>query len=799
RPEDEQQVIARLAQVARDEREAMTYRLQLAAFLERHNQVDEAVKNIDRLVADYPTNVGIIEESAQFYWRAGLLDRALDLYRRTLARAQGPNRRLLTLQYARRLVEANKLNDAETTLRAFYNENRGDAEVFGELVRTLGAENKMAELAALYQDAFKDVKESGLTGDDAKAQVAELRGGLIRTYTSLNRHADAVDQQIEIINLFPEDAERLATAYEYAEAHNLLDRLTAYYEKLTKESYKNYRWQLVLGRIYERQGNLPGATEQLRNAVINEPERADFRLTLANLLTRQRRYDEAITVLRDGWRLAGRDPSWLTEVARIQVLEGKRDEAVQTLRQALAAKKDAKVGDQLTIARRLTSWGLYPEAVRVYETALAGYPKVMKDEYVGGDTISAYVQALVRTQPLAQVYQKLERMRAQYVAIGDNSSDTDGYRAKSMVQSVNSAIREDFARGVLDYGSAQDAAALAQALSNAAAKLNGYGDAEELRRLLSTARNANLVEVEEQIQTRLKDTAFAARPAEPTSTGGDSSYYAELRALVAFYDRHAAYAKAAEMLAAEYRRDAKKDRFDYHNEIASQYRLAGDTARELESLRAAFANAGGAEVTGNVDWVERYLTLVYDANRRDELERLAASAGPYQLQLINYFIEKNDQQLARRAINSAARSNAWKASRSDEVGLFLRDTSAETEAFFKRALDIKPIGEMLNRKVDNKEILLGDDWFVAARNYGYWLGLSPQRAKEVPDFIAGEIEGHPASEKAQLELAAYYLDRKDAARAADHTQLAAELAPGSSEVTVLKGAVALARGDRKAA
>jgi cellulose synthase operon protein C len=800
RPEDEQQVVARLTQVARDEREAMTYRLQLAAFLERHNQVDEAIKNIDKLVADYPTNVGIIEESAQFYWRAGLLDRALDLYKRTLARAQGPNRRLLTLQYARRLVEANKLNDAETTLRAFYDENRSDTEVFGELVRTLGAENKMTELAALYQDAFKDVKASGLTGDDAKAQVAELRAGLIRTFSALNKFTDAVDQHIEIINLFPEDADRLNTAYEYAELHNLLDRLLVYYEKLTKDSYKNYRWQVVLGRIYERRGNLTGASEQYRNAVINEPQRADFRLTLANLLMRQRRYDEAIAVLRDGWRLAGRDPSWLTEVARIQVLQGKREEAVLTLRQALASKKDTKIEDQLNVARRLSSWGLYPEAVRVYEAALAGYPKVMKDEYIGGDAISGYVQALVRTQPVAQVYQKLERMRAQYVAIGDNSSDTDGYRAKNMVQYINGVIREDVARGVIDYASSQDAAAVAQTLVSATAKLTAYSDADEMRRYLSIARNANLIEVEEKIQTQLKDAAFASRPTtDPTSTTGDSSYYSELRAMIAFYDRHAAYARAAEMLAAEYRRDPRKDRFDYQNEIATQYRLAGDTARELESLRAAYQNASGAEAAGTVDWVERYLTLVYAANQRDELERLAAKDSPYQLQLVNFFIERNDRQLARKAINSATRTDAWKASRSGEIGLYMRDTSPETEAFFKRALDIKPIGEMLNRQVDTRQILLGNDWFVAARNYGYWLGLTPQRAADSLNFIAGEIEGHPASEKAQLELAAYYLDHKDATRAAAHTDIAAELAPASRDVLITRGLIALTRGDRKAA
>src|SRR6185369_11351295 len=103
---------------------AMMYRLQLAAFLERHGQVDSAIGLIDKLVADFPTNAGVIEESGRFYWRAGLLDKSLDLYKRTLARALGTNRRSFALLLARKQLDANKLAEAEETLRAFYKENR---------------------------------------------------------------------------------------------------------------------------------------------------------------------------------------------------------------------------------------------------------------------------------------------------------------------------------------------------------------------------------------------------------------------------------------------------------------------------------------------------------------------------------------------------------------------------------------------------------------------------------------------------------------------------------------------------
>ncbi|HET9533352.1 MAG TPA: tetratricopeptide repeat protein, partial [Blastocatellia bacterium] len=482
RPEDERLVLARLAAVARDEREAMMYRLQQAAFLERNNQVDAAIQIIDRLVADYPTNLGVIEESAQFYWRAGLLDRSIDLYRRTLAQARGANRRGLVLQLARRQSDAGKLSDAEATLRAYYDENRLDSEVFGELARTLGAENKLAELAELYSAAFKDVRESGLGGEESKARIAELRGGMIRTLDSLGRQQEAVDQHIEIINVFPEDGDRLASAIDYAERHNLIDRLTAYYEKLTKESFKNYRWQLVLGRIYERRGNLAGATEQYRAAVTNEPQRADIRFTLASTLARQRRFDEAIATLREGWALAGRDPQWLVEVARIQVQQGKRDDAVETIRQALAAKRNATAQDHFQMASYLFDWGLDREAVRIYEQTFAALPKTLKDDHVPYDAISRYVRALVRVEPVAPVFQKIERLRSQYNAIAQNSQDTDGYKARSIVSQIDETMRADFGRGVIDYASQQEAAALATEVRAATAKLTLYSDRGELAR-----------------------------------------------------------------------------------------------------------------------------------------------------------------------------------------------------------------------------------------------------------------------------------------------------------------------------
>src|SRR5262249_7001380 len=144
------------------------------------------------------------------------------------------------------------------------------------------------------------------------------------------------------------------------------------------------------------------------------------------------------------------------------------------------------------------------------------------------------------------------------------------------------------------------------------AKLKSYSDREECLRYLGIARAAGLVELEEQIQTQLKDAAFAAR-----TKPEDSSYNNELRALVAFYNRHAAYRRAAEVLASEYSRDKYKDRYDYANQIATEYRLVGNVDQERESLAGAYGAASGG-LAGNAEWVERYLTLLYSSGKRDE-------------------------------------------------------------------------------------------------------------------------------------------------------------------------------------
>ena len=796
RPEDEQLVLERLVAVARDEREVMMYRLQLASFLERHNKKDAAAGLIDKLVADFPTNAGVIDESEKFYWRAGMPDRSLDLFKRTIQVAKGSNRRALTIRMARRQSEAGRLADAEATLRAFYNENRTDAEIFRELAQTLGAAGKVAELADLYKSAVDDLRKSGLNYESTKFRIAELREGMARAYDRLGRYQDAIDQQIEVINQLPEDPDKLAIALEYAERHNLTPRLTAYYEKLSKDAYKNYRWQLVLARIYERAGNLDGAAEQYRAAVSNEPQRLEFRLMLAAVLSKpgraEPRYDEAIAVLREAWTLSSKEPTWLIEVARIQVRQGRRDDAVQTVRQALAAKKDVSSRDLLDTAARLKTWGLSGESARLYEQGFAQLVKNIVKDYASQQDVDGYTASLIGSVGAAQAFGRLDALRQQCQAIAQNATDADRYHSQSIVGYIDSTMRSAFGRETIEHSDAAEMGRLNAAIQSATARLTTYNDRDPLLRYIGIAHAVDLPDLEEQLYVRIKDAAFKMR-----TKAEDGRYYSELRLLLSFYDRRAAFARSAELLTAEQTRDPFKDRFPYNTEIAARYRMAGNTAQELDWLRRAYAGASGAMTADRNEGVERYLELLYSSGSRDELSRLASSGNPYQLVLINFLIEKGEKLLAQKAIANAGMPQSWVSSRSAEVGLFSKDMTPATEEFFKQALDIKPIGEMLGRRVDSGKTLVGNDWYVAARNYGFWLNLGGRN--ESRRYTAAELEGRPASSRAQVELAAFYLDRKDPNRAAAHVELAAELDAGDLTVAVMRGKVEFARGNRKGA
>src|SRR5262252_6162541 len=160
--------------------------------------------------------------------------------------------------------------------------------------------------------------------------------------------------------------------------------------------------------------------------------------------------------------------------------QGKAGDRNQNMRQALAAKKNASAAAQLAAASRLASWGLTGEAANIYGQVFTRLPKTLKNDVVSPADVSGYVRALIATAPVSDVFNRIERMRAQFVAISENSKDTDGYKSKGIVRAIDDAMRSDFGRGVIDYASPTEASSVAAALQGAMTPLTAYSDSAEL-------------------------------------------------------------------------------------------------------------------------------------------------------------------------------------------------------------------------------------------------------------------------------------------------------------------------------
>lgn len=845
--ESEQSALVRLAGAARDVREQMQYRLQLAAFFEASGDTAQATRIYDQLTGDFPTNLGIIEEASAYYKRTGLFDQAIGLYQSALGKARGTYQRDFTLALASLQVDSKKLSDAEITLRALYEKDPLDTESFAKLAQALGEQGKDEALLDLYRSGLDRIKKAAFGREAKTDRIAQLRMGMITTLARLNKPSEAVDQYIEIVNRQAEDTDVLRRAVEFAKRNGQLERMLKYYSDLSARSFKDYRWNLVLARMAEDRGDYSEASVQYQKAAINEPQRLDFHSSLADSLFRAGKPDDAIAALRKAAALDSGNVSWLTKIASIQVRQGKRAEAVSTLRAALASRKKIFAKTIFDSAASLRSWELSKEALEFYNEGFKRYFESPYEQTLSSEVVNGYIDASLKSSSVLKTAQALDSMLATLRSESEKETNYEKDKIQSAVNTVSEAIEKVFAKQVAAFGAEQDLRSLADYYKQQIAQIAGYSEDSQtrLRRYATLAENALLPDVGEAVLIRLAGAAFErysssarqrpnasqssaevtalplpsgsgrGQPLPPAAYGSNQAsvdaqhYYDEMRNLLSFYEGRAAFEKSIQFLKASYQRDPVKDKFDYFGELAWRYQLLGRTDEELAALRQFYASQAGSLTLNEHPSVTRYLELLSMRSSKetnlagyksaaDELRDVAARYNPYQLQVINFFINhsinQQEESLALEAIAHSGMPPGWIASRSAQVALFFRDRSARAEGFFKIALDVRTIGAFIASPAGPPGELSQHDWYWTAGSYGAWLGLTDTRAAEAKRYLPGTIERRPRDPEAQLFLAGSYLKMNQTRSAAEHAALASELAPGNARVLAMKGAVLYSSG-----
>ena len=772
----EQTALKRLAATSESPRRAISYYLQLANSFEQTGERDRARRILAQTIGKFPLNYGVLTEASDFYRRLGFENESIAVLQNALAKSRGRYRSEIARKLAKRLINLNRLDDAGRILASLHAEDRGDVSIFRELAGVYVRTGKPELMRRAFDETVAALRQTDKEKREIDDEIMDLRASMIDAFTRLKDYESAVRQHIEIINREPENEELTENAIRYVRRYGGAGELLNYYLKLSAEAFKNYRWQVVLARIYEASGDAENAAKNYRGAIENQPEMAELYAALAELEAKRNNFDEAVKNLDTALELTNDEAGYVKKKIEILKKAGRLQEA-ETEQAKLPAEPERKSEpvDQFAEARKFQNTER-EKARQIYREAFEKLSEnPLQGEFKAAD-IAAYAQSARETESLAVVSERLWTRREKLTSIADEKNSTEAGEARRRLSILEGALTESIGGIAKTVATDEELAALHESLNR---KIEGVSFASDKHNRISLiqdlSRRAGFGDLEEKILLRKLDEAKIDR-------------HIHLQNLLGFYNERGAYRKAFDAL--------EKTGSDNLPLKAETARLAGEREKELEALRAIYRKPEKITVQPDVN-AARYLEILYAENRA-ELKSLTETSSAFQLQLINFLLGKGEPALAHAAIENAALPEVWKVARHAEISLALKEFNEDAECYFCEALQLDTIGEMVRQKPDKKRFLIGDEWFRLTREYGEWLkekAKSDERlAAESKKYLAAMIENLPRSADAQAKLGAFYLHTNEPAAAIEHFRLALELDDRNNEVWARLGAAYDAAG-----
>ncbi|HEY0367224.1 MAG TPA: tetratricopeptide repeat protein [Pyrinomonadaceae bacterium] len=788
----------RLIATTNNQRRAISYRLQLAELYSRRGQRAQAVNVLHALVVKYPNNYGVLSESADFFWRLGLRSNATAILQSSMQRGIGRFHYIFGRKLAARQVEMQQFASAQQVLERLNREDRLNLEVFHELAKVYVRSGNQQALRTSFRATVDAIRKEDTDPKETREQVAQLRSEMIGAFTRLKDYASAVEQHIEIINRDPDDEEYVDAAINYVRRFGGGDTLLNYYQRTSQQAFKNYRWNVVLARIYDAQGDVTNVVRQYRAAIDNQPEMIELYDSLADVFTRAKDYDSAIGALRKAQELSNDDPQQVKRTIAVLEKAGRQHEADAERRKLPHENvQPLSVSDQFAAAAQLRGSDL-ENAVDTYRRAYEAFVASPFDNELKAADIAGYVETVRSDERLDEITKRLWELRNRIASEAEAPNSKNAGKAQALLATFDGAVVEAVGSVAESKATGDELAALFQFLHEQINTTLRDGDKRDtLAFLRNLSRRAGNESIDEEVLTSLKDRAYSQRDWP--------SYHSHLRALVDLYDSCGAYRRILDLLQAERARNAQLAGFDYVGLIATNARLLGDSALELQALREHYQKPAEQNqlATSSDPLIERYFAALWESGEAGRTELLACAQHPtsHQLQLITFLLTREDKQLVHAAIENSPLSAAWKASRNAEVSLQLGEFEAVNENYFNAALKFQPIGELIKQKQDTTLQLVGDDWYRLAQTYGRWLYSSTNAEQRLKSrvLLPARMENRPQDIHEQAQLGRWYLEHKDLDAAVEHLSLAYESEPDNKKIIADLGSAFFLRGDRQRA
>ena len=735
------QVLERQIELTSDPVDRTRLRLSLMHQLEDTKRVEPARQVMEALYREQPRILGVVRAAVDFHWRQKNYERALALLDQSAETAYPVLAEQFRFESARKATQAGRYAQARGMLQRLLSNKPYEPRYVAAMADTIAREGRYDALRDFYQTKISELKQASMPRLQRTRQIASMRRGLIPALTKLADPAAAVDQYIEMINRFPNDAELVREACFYAGRHDRRDQIVNYYVKTTGESPRDFRYHRVLAWVYTHFEDLPAAIEAYGRAIEVRPDSTEVLEARASLEERLLRFDDALATYQELYRLRYEDPRWMEKVAEIYARQGRRAEAVEAARKALIEGRPPRPEHYFAAARRLDRWGYVSEARDAAEEGvdLAG-DRVFHRSYSSG--VRLYVSLMTRLREYERAVQKLE-----VAWVGARPELRPGPFPVGL-QAMGPVVARDY--------TPEEKISFERSLE--AWKTRGGVGAHQSS-LLAIAQQAGLVELE----VRWRHQFMLAAPKAP----GTSRHRRRLIRLQCQRLRHRELGEQLEAFWRVYPAEPNKD--SVLREAAEAYRDAGDEDSEfrlLESMGQRSSLSGALR--------ERYFEMLL-TRRPDWLVELARSDAA-----ANYAVAQGGVELALRAVESRGRKlpPVWTQAYKGLVGLHYGQWTPGLNDSFRAALGGGTIGDRVGKPVDRDQQLAGDLWFYYGSRYGEYLNSASQQTAE--DYLPAMVETAPGRSSAYFTLADYYREGREMEAALREYRHTLELNPADA-------------------
>ncbi|MCD9186510.1 MAG: tetratricopeptide repeat protein [Pyrinomonadaceae bacterium] len=769
-----QSALKRLAETADVPRLKIKYSLELSESLQENNEREKAKNILQNLVRQFPTNYGVLAASSARLGELGFEKDAAKILQNALPKSKSVYRNSLAGKLSKILIRTNQTDSAERILVELHAGNPGNKNIFRELVKVCIRTGKAELMRKSFAETVVEIKKSDEERRFIDEEIAELRSEMIDAFTRLKDYKSAVEQHIEIINREPENEELTESAIRYVQRYGGAETLLNYYLKTSAEAFKNYRWNLVLARIYEANNDLEKAAENYKTAIQNQPEMFELYLSLAEVEAKRSNFEAAIENINEVLTLTNDRKEYVKKKIELLKKAGRFAE-IEAEKAKLPEEEEKKiVTDEFAEAQKLQ----FSEKEKARELFRAAFAKLLENpitEEFSAANISACVASLREEEPLDRVNQNLWNLREKLVEIGSETNSTDSGEARKRLQILESAMTEAVGNIVKTTATDEEVRNLHKFLADKIEENSSETNSIQTFSLAQNmSRRAGFGDLEEKILIRKieENSAFAEKQIH-------------LQNLANFYNARGAYQRTFDAL----------EKYESSDSLfkAEMARIVGNKQKEIEYLHNIYWKTGEDAPSLNDENLIRFFEILY-AENRGELKALTEKNTRYQLQLINFLLGKGERELTHTAIQNSAFSEAWKVSRHAETSLALKEFDDRSECYFCDALQFDSIGNLTVQTPDKKRFLINDDWFRLSRQYGEWLLAKDDKTIPPAKFLSAMLENQPKNALEQFKLGKFYFEKNELKPAIEHLSSAVELEPQNTEFWVNLGALYLKAG-----